>query len=140
MPERRAEQLLHVLLYVIVVLAIIGVILVFIHSTSTGLAVFEVIAFSVGVSALTLAVLGSITSLRQLRIMQKLSREMHAALAEIREVNLDGEAIKETLARDYETTQSIVKALHSSGVGESDAARQTIATTIRESLHKQTKR
>lgn len=139
MASTKAEKILYVILNVTIAAAIVGVGLLLWTSESTEIAVFEILAFSVSVSALTLAVLSGISSIRQMRMMQKVSREVHAALAEIREVNLDNETIKDKLSQEYAVTQSIIDALNDSGIGDSEADRETIAGHIEKTLRTKVK-
>ena len=115
---------------IILVIALIGASLVVMHANSAGLALFELITFSVGVAALLLAVLGSVSASYQMRITRRISKEVHVAINELKDIDRTNEAIRQRLNQDYELAKDIAEALHEAGIIEDDDQRHAVASKI----------
>lgn len=121
---------IHIVIAIILVLALIGASLVVIHANSAGLALFELITFSVGVAALLLAVLGSVSANYQMRVTRRISSEVHAAINELKDIDRTNEAIRRRLNQDYELAKDIAEALREVGIIEDDDQRHAVASKI----------
>lgn len=130
MTAPRAEKVFRTLLIVIVFVALAGLVLLLSQARSTELALFEILAFGVSLTALTLATLGSINNLHQVQTMRTITRELHEAIAELKDINQDNETIKQTISKDYELGRDIAEALAEVGIIDDDDKRQAVAGTI----------
>ena len=92
---------------VILVVAVVGALLVIVHASNAGLAVFELITFSVGIAALLLAVLGSVSASYQMRMTRRIAKEIHTAIGELKDIDRTNEAIRRRLNQDYELAKDI---------------------------------
>lgn len=101
----------------------------------SGLA-FEVFAYGLSIVALTLAALSAVSSWRQFRIMKKMVRDVHKAVAEIEDVSATNESIRRKLGEDYRMNQAIAEALAEHGVGENSDIREKIARKVARRLKK----
>ena len=116
---------------VILVVAVVGALLVIVHASNAGLAVFELITFSVGIAALLLAVLGSVSASYQLRMTRRIAKEIHTAIGELKDIDRTNEAIRRRLNQDYELAKDIAEGLQEAGMfGDDDAQRHEVASKI----------
>ena len=116
---------------VILVVAVIGALLVIVHASNAGLAVFELITFSVGIAALLLAVLGSVSASYQMRMTRRIAKEIHTAIGELKDIDRTNEAIRRRLNQDYELAKDIAEGLQEAGMfGDDDAQRHEVASKI----------
>ncbi len=131
MPQfTKGRAVVHVAIAVIAVIAMIGASLVVLHANSAGLAVFELITFSVGIAALLLAVIGSVNGAYQMRITRRISQEVKSAIAELKDIDRTNEAIRRRLNQDYELAKDIAEALQEAGIIDDDNERHAVASTI----------
>lgn len=116
---------------VILVVAVVGALLVIVHASNAGLAVFELITFSVGIAALLLAVLGSVSASYQMRMTRRIAKEIHTAIGELKDIDRTNEAIRRRLNQDYELAKDIAEGLQEAGMfGDDDAQRHEVASKI----------
>ena len=116
MNNRNVEWVFQGLLWATALGAIVGLGLLISHASRSELALFEFITFGFSLVAVTLAIVGSMTSLRQSRIMERISREMRATLKELHEIDHDNELIKRKIQVDHKLAQEIAESLASMGV------------------------
>ena len=116
MNNRNLEWVFQGLLWATALGAIVGLGLLISHASRSELALFEFITFGFSLVAVTLAIVGSMTSLRQSRIMERISREMRATLKELHEIDHDNELIKRKIQVDHKLAQEIAESLASMGV------------------------
>lgn len=116
MNNRNVEWVFQGLLWATALGAIVGLGLLISHASRSELALFEFITFGFSLVAVTLAIVGSMTSLRQSRIMERISREMRATLKELQEIDHDNELIKRKIQVDHKLAQEIAESLASMGV------------------------
>ena len=135
----KGRATLNIAIGIILVLALTGATLVVIHANSAGLALFELITFSVGVTALVLAVLGSVNSTYQMRVIRRISREVHTAISELKDIDKTNESIRRRLNQDYELAKDIAEALHEAGIIDDEAERHAVARTIERKVRTRTK-
>ena len=101
---------------------------------------FEIMAFSVSVTAVTLAILGAISNIHQRRVMQRMAREMHEAITEIKDLHKDNEAIQRALEEDSnQFAKEIAEVLAEFGVITDAAKRHTVAGNIEKRVRKRVK-
>ena len=116
MNNRNVEWVFQGLLWATALGAIVGLGLLISHASRSELALFEFITFGFSLVAVTLAIVGSMTSLRQSRIMERISREMRATLKELQEIDHDNELIKRKIQIDHKLAQEIAESLATMGV------------------------
>ena len=116
MNNRNVEWVFQGLLWATALGAIVGLGLLISHASRSELALFEFITFGFSLVAVTLAIVGSMTSLRQSRIMERISREMRATLKELHEIDHDNELIKRKIQVDHKLAQEIAESLATMGV------------------------
>lgn len=111
MNNRNVEWVFQGLLWATALGAIVGLGLLISHASRSELALFEFITFGFSLVAVTLAIVGSMTSLRQSRTMERISREMRATLKELQEIDHDNEVIKRKIQVDHKLAQEIAESL-----------------------------
>jgi len=116
MNNRNVEWVFQGLLWATALGAIVGLGLLISHASRSELALFEFIIFGFSLVAVTLAIVGSMTSLRQSRTMERISREMRATLKELQEIDHDNELIKRKIQVDHKLAQEIAESLASMGI------------------------
>ena len=116
MNNRNVEWVFQGLLWATALGAIVGLGLLISHASRSELALFEFITFGFSLVAVTLAIVGSMTSLRQSRIIERISREMRATLKELQEIDHDNELIKRKIQVDHKLAQEIAESLATMGV------------------------
>ena len=116
MNNRNVEWVFQGLLWATALGAIVGLSLLISHASRSELALFEFITFGFSLVAVTLAIVGSMTSLRQSRTMERISREMRATLKELQEIDHDNELIKRKIQVDHKLAQEIAESLATMGV------------------------
>ena len=116
MNNRNVEWVFQGLLWATALGAIVGLGLLISHASRSELALFEFITFGFSLVAVTLAIVGSMTSLRQSRTMERISREMRATLKELQEIDHDNELIKRKIQVDHKLAQEIAESLAKMGV------------------------
>ena len=121
---------IHAAIAVILVFALIGATLVVLQANSAELAVFELITFGVGIAALLLAVLGSVSASYQMRVTKRISREVHTAIDELKDIDKTNEAIRRRLNQDYELAKDIAEALQEAGIIDDEEERHVVARSI----------
>ena len=137
----KSEKRLYLLLDVIALIALAGMTLLIIRAQSLQLALFEMLAFSVSITAVTLGVLGAINNIRQRRVMQRMAKEMHEAIAEIKDLHKDNQQIQQTLHEDSAMlAKEIAEILAEAGVADNDTHRHAIAKDIEQKVRSRTTR
>lgn len=135
MPKSaKGKTPLYVAVAVILIAAIVGASLVVVHANSAGLALFELITFSVGIAALLLAVLGSVSASYQMRMTRRIAKEIHTAIGELKDIDRTNEAIRRRLNQDYELAKDVAEALQEAGIIEDDDERHAVASTIEQKV------
>lgn len=101
---------------------------------------FEVVAYALSVIALILAILSVLNSIRQNRIMNRMVRDVHAAVLGLKEVASSNAAIEEMIETEIEEENRMNKAitdvLAEHGVGSTDKVRALIARKVSHRLNK----
>ena len=116
MNNRNVEWVFQGLLWATALGAIVGLCLLISHASRSELALFEFITFGFSLVAVTLEIVGSMTSLRQSKTMERISREMRATLKELQEIDHDNEVIKRKIQVDHKLAQGIAESLANMGV------------------------
>lgn len=141
MSPEKAEKVLISLLLFIGILTIAGITLLFAQASSARLAAFELMAFSISVIAVTLAILGSIANLHQIRTMKRIARDIKAAISSLKHLDADNESIKRKIHKDYEVARDIAEALSEAGIMSNDTEkRKNLAGKIQSKIQKNTKK
>lgn len=137
---QKGRASVYIAVAIIVVIALVGASLVVVHANSAGLALFELITFGIGVAALLLAVLGSISASYQMRVTQRISREVHTAIHELKDIDRTNESIRRRLNQDYELAKDIAEALHEAGIIDDEEERHVVARSIEQKVRVRVKR
>lgn len=127
MTSPRAEKIFYALLVGIAVTAVIGMILLLLQTRSAELALFELVAFGVSITAVSLATIGAINNIRQTRALRLITREMREAITELRDIDKDNEAIRRRVNQDYALVKDIAEVLAESGLVDDEAERHAVA-------------
>jgi hypothetical protein len=101
---------------------------------------FEIVAYGLSVIALGLAIFSVVNSIRQNRIMNRMVRDVHAAVLGLKEVESSNEAIEEMIEQEIEEenrmNQAITDVLAEHGVGANEKVRALIARKVSHRLNK----
>lgn len=130
MTSRGSEKFFYALLIFIAAAACVGMILLISHAQTAELALYELLAFTVSITAVTLAALGAISNIHQTRIMRRLATEMREAISELRDIDADNEQIKQAVGHDVEMVKDIADALAEAGMLDDDDERHRVARHI----------
>jgi hypothetical protein len=105
---------------------------------------FEIVAYGLSVIALVLAILSVLNSIRQNRIMNRMVRDVHAAVLGLKEVADSNVAIEEMIEEEIEEenrmNKAITEVLAEHGVGASEKVRKLIAKKVSHRLKKKPKK
>lgn len=141
MKSFKAERRLYFLLNAIALIACAGMFLLIIQAQSFELALFELMAFSVSITAVTLAALGAINNIQQRRVMQRIAREVHEAIKELKGLHKDSEAIQHALQEDPTVfAKEIAEVLAETGLIHDDSRRRAVAGDIEQKVRRRVKR
>lgn len=92
--------------------------------------IFEVFTYALSVIALILAIISVANSVRQARIMNRMVREIHAAITELKEVTNSNEQIEAQLREEYHMNKVITDVLSEHGIGDTKKTRALIARKV----------
>lgn len=98
--------------------------------------VFDVLTYSLSILALVLAVLSVVNSIRQNRAMNRMVHDVHAAIAELKEITVSNEKIERELSDEYRMNKVITDVLSEYGVGNNERMRTSIAHRVSRRLKK----
>jgi hypothetical protein len=101
---------------------------------------FEIVAYGLSVVALILAILSVLNSLRQNRIMNRMVRDVHAAVLGLKEVASSNEQIEAMIEQEIEEenrmNEAITAVLAEHGVKTTERVRRLIARKVQHRLQK----
>lgn len=141
MKSPKAEKRLYLLLDVIALIAFVGMILLIVQAQSIQLALFELLAFSVSITAVTLGALGAINNIHQRRVVQRIAKEVHEAIAELKDLHNDNKAIQHALEEDSALfAKEIAEVLAETGLIDDDTKRHAVAGDIEQKVRTRVKR
>lgn len=92
--------------------------------------VFEIFTYTLSVIALILAIISVANSVRQARIMNRMVREIHAAITELKEVTDSNEQIEAKLREEYHMNKVITDVLSEHGIGDTKKTCALIARKV----------
>lgn len=98
--------------------------------------VFDVLTYALSILALVLAVLSVVNSIRQNRAMGRMVHDVHAAIAELKEITLSNEKIERELSDEYRMNKVITDVLSEYGIGDNERVRKSIAKRVSRRLKK----
>ena len=98
--------------------------------------VFDVLTYALSILALVLAVLSVVNSIRQNRAMGRMVHDVHAAIAELKEITISNEKIERELRDEYRMNKVITDVLSEYGIGDNERIRSTIAKRVSRRLKK----
>jgi len=124
-----------VILFIAVVLVGLALIISSQFFSYSGIA-FQVLTYALSILALVLAVLSVVNSIRQNRAMNRMVHDVHAAIAELREVTASNEEIEKELKDEYRMNKVITDVLSEYGIGDSERVRKSIARRVSHRLNK----
>ncbi len=119
------------------VVVLIGVILLISRQVFdySGIA-FDVLTYVLSIVALVLAVLSVLNSVRQGRMINRMVRDVHAAVAELREVSVSNDKIEREINEEYHMNKVITDVLSEYGIGDSKKVRHSIARKVTRRMKK----
>lgn len=117
-----------VLVVILAIVVLVGIVLligrqVFNYS---GFA-FDLLTYILSIVALVLAILSVVNSFRQNRILGRMVRDVHASIAELKEVSRSNDKIEREISEEYEMNKIITDVLSEYGIGENEKIRRSIA-------------
>ena len=124
-----------VILVIAVVLIGLALIISSEYFSYSGLA-FQVLTYALSILALVLAVLSVVNSIRQNRAMNRMVRDVHAAIAELKEVTASNEEIEKELKDEYRMNKIITDVFSEYGIGDNEHVRKSIAKRVSRRLKK----
>lgn len=140
MKTAKAEKQLYLLLDVIIFIGLAGLIILMMQAQSFELLAYEMMAFSVSVTAVTLAALGAINNIQQRRVMQKIAKETHEAIAELKDLHKDNAEILRALQEDPSlVVHEIAEVLAEMNVEHDDTKRHAMAGNIEQKVRRRVK-
>lgn len=124
MNTKIIRKVLIVLLVVVSVLSLIGMGVLVTQAQSASLAIFELLAFSISVIAVFLALLGAMTSMNQTKAMERISRNIREAINGLKDLDAESALIRKKLSQDYALAKDIAEALTEAGIMIDDSEKQ----------------
>ena len=141
MNFKNTEKIFLGLLVVVALLSMAGITLLILQAESNELAIFELMAFSISVIAVFLAVFGAITNVSQRRAMEKISRDIKGTIGSLKELDAESVSIKRKLSQDYALAQDIAEALYEAGIMANETEkRKNLAGHIEKMIRKKSQR
>lgn len=119
----------------VVVLAGFALLITRQSSGFSGLA-FEIFAYSLSIAALILAVLSVLNTIRQGRAINRMVRDVHAAVAELKEVSISNDKIEREISDEYRMNKVITDVLSEYGIGDDKKVRRSIARKVTRKMKK----
>jgi cell shape-determining protein MreC len=92
----------------------------------SGLA-FDILTYVLSIVALVLAILSVVNTFRQNRTLNRMVRDVHEAIAELKEVSESNDKIEREISEEYEMNKIITDVLSEYGIGENEHVRKAIA-------------
>lgn len=121
--------------FVIVVLA--GLVLLISKQTfGFGGIVFDIFTYVLSVVALILAVLSVLLNMRQGRMINRMVRDVHAAVSELKEVSTSNDKIEREINEEYHMNKVITDVLSEYGIGDDKKIRRAIARKVSHRMKK----
>lgn len=98
--------------------------------------VFDIFTYVLSVVALILAVLSVLLNMRQGRIMNRMVRDVHTAVNELREVSMSNDKIEHEIDEEYHMNKVITDVLSEYGIGDNTKMRRAIARKVGKRMKK----
>lgn len=130
MESSKAERVFYVLLVLIVLAGASGLLILISQTQSRELAIFELLAFIISITAVALTVLGAISNVHQARISSHIASELRQAMKELHGIDKDNSLIKRRINQEYELAKDIAEALKEVGLIDSDDDRHAVAKNV----------
>lgn len=109
---KKAELVTRVVICVIAVLSIVAVILqIFNEKTDPLETTYEIITFSVAITALIISLMHGLVNARNTRELNRIARETHKAIDEIRDINKDNDILNKKLNTDININKEALEIL-----------------------------
>jgi hypothetical protein len=132
---RKSEKISRAILIFLIVVALVAVGLQIINEKTSALeTTYEIITFTVALTAVIMAVLQGIVNARTTRDLAKITHELRESFKQIQEVDRDNDALRRTLRRDVDLDEEILAILREHGV--SNDREHELATHIRKVVTK----
>ncbi len=134
---KKVETLTRIALVLIMIFSLFAIILQITNERTNALeTTYEIITFSVGIIALTIAVLQGLSNAKTTRELNRMAREISESVKFLRVIDVDTDDIMHQIAENNILDHRILQALHDNGIGENDENRQIIAKNIADHLRK----
>lgn len=101
----------------------------------SGLA-FDFLTYILSIAAIALAILSVSYNIQQGRILRRMVREVHEAIAELKEVSDSNDKIEREIDEEFHMNKAITDVLAEYGVGDNEQMRRRIARKASRRLKK----
>ena len=125
------------LVIVLAVIVIVGIALLLSRQAFgySGLA-FDILTYALSIVALVLAILSVVNSIRQNRKLDRMVRDVHATIMELKEVSDSNSKIEHEIDKEYHMNKVITDVLAQYGIGDNEKVRRSIARRASRRLKK----
>jgi ABC-type multidrug transport system fused ATPase/permease subunit len=123
---------------VVILIALIGLgVLVFANiGEDPSHVTFSLIAFGIGVAALLITMLQSVTIYKQMQMTEKAVREVRETGDQLEKLVRENMQLEKEVEEDIELDHKIIAVLEEHAVGDDDAARRVMAKKIAQNVKK----
>jgi len=125
------------LVIILAIVVLLGIALLVSRHTFgySGLA-FDLLTYVLSIVALVLAILSVVNSIRQNRKLDRMVRDVHATIAELKEVSDSNTKIEHEIDEEYRMNKVITDVLAEYGIGDNEKVRRSIARRTSRRLKK----
>lgn len=128
---KKTELITRIALVGIVLFSLVAVILQIANERTNAIeTTYEIITFSVGITALTIAVLQGLSNAKTTRELNRMAREIRESVSYLRVIDSDGDRILDGLAENNRIDHRILEVLKEHDIGANDDARRVLAAKI----------
>lgn len=97
---------------------------------------FDLLTYVLSIVALVLAILSVVNSIRQNHKLDRMVRDVHATIAELKEVSDSNTKIEHEIDEEYRMNKVITDVLAEYGIGDNEKVRRSIARRTSRRLKK----
>ena len=134
---KKSEIITHITLGLIIIAAFVAIALQVINEKTNPLeTTYEIITFTVAITALSIAVLQGLENARSSRELDYIAREIRASLRELKSIDRENEEIIDELEAEVDMDKHILEILEQHSFGDDDT-RNHVAKKISEHIKKQ---
>lgn len=136
---KKIDIIVRVSLILIVVSSLVAIVLQIVNEKTNAIeTAYEIIAFTVGIVALTLVVFASLDGLRNSRELKVMAREIRESLHQVRAISHDNEELEREMNHELRIDEEILRLLREHGVSD-DKKRRELASHIKKAVSRDEK-